>query len=449
MRISIINFLIFAIYFYIQEINASADRKKHFGKCVFIVKDTGSTIINFYKYRNKNYSPRNESFSINICNDTEYTFWENNSKIMRIDSQIQYENKTSNTSIKLAGPFFRLRDVSLKNSSIINKTAGEDIYIYQPQYGDFCNEHKTNNYSTSIIFEPKDIEGENIEILEYPDINNCTPILKVSYNKEYAKDYLLLQKVLNDYYIITGIVFILLGVFLCFFSVKFQAITKIIISIIFGQLIIFNIDLIFINNSTALKDYLFILIILLGLVIATPFVYFTRKLEKLFNIILSFSAGYICGVFIYEIFFFNTNSVLSSSILIDVLIIFTSFFIGLNLIIPSNSIYYPPFIGSYILIRGLSLFIYNIFDNGGFGDLHLLIFLIKLREEDLVEEYFENDYKYFYVYLIFIGLLLIVSEIIIFLKHKIDRALSFSDLDDDDESSSTENFDNLSKLVEK
>jgi hypothetical protein len=144
---------------------------------------------------------------------------------------------------------------------------------------------------------------------------------------------------------------------------------------------------------------------------------------------------------------------LSRGILIDVLLIFTTFFIGLNLIIPRNSIYYPPFIGSYILIRGFSLFIYNITDKGGFGDLHLLIYLIKLQEEDLVEEYFENDYKYFYIYLIFICLLLIGSEVIIFLNNKTDRTISYSDLEDDDTSSSSEqnleSFDNVTKLTEK
>ena len=107
----------------------------------------------------------------------------------------------------------------------------------------------------------------------------------------------------------------------------------------------------------------------------------------------------------------------------------------MNIIIPRNYIYYPPFIGSYLLIRGISLFIYNTTDKGGFGDLNLLIYLIKLQEADLVEELFDNDYKYFYIYLIFIGLILIGSEVLIFLKNKNERELSF-DLEDDETSES-------------
>ena len=91
---------------------------------------------------------------------------------------------------------------------------------------------------------------------------------------------------LNNAYIFTGIVFILLGVFLCFLSFIFQSISKIVISLVFGQLIMFNIAMIFIGNNTKLKEYLFILIIGLGLVISAPFIYFTRKAKSGFKIAL-------------------------------------------------------------------------------------------------------------------------------------------------------------------
>ena len=92
------------------------------------------------------------------------------------------------------------------------------------------------------------------------------------------------------------------------------------------------------------------------MVVSSPFIYFKPKVEKLYSIISAFSAGYVTGIFVYQIFFYKTNSALSQSILIDVIIISTSSFIALNLVIPKNVIYYPPFIGSYILIRGISLF---------------------------------------------------------------------------------------------
>ena len=350
----------------------------------------------------------------------------------------------------MAGPFNKLNESLTKSNFILNKTENEDVYKYTTSYGDFCDnsdDNSTSNYSSYIIFEHKnEIEGDNIEITKFPDNNSCNPILKLSYNKEYATDYLLLQKVLNNCYIFTGLVFIIAGIYLSFLSFKFQAITKIVISIVFGELFMFNIDLIFIGNLTALEDYLFILIMLLGLALGIGLFFLIHSYEKVYFIISSFSAGYVCGIFAYEIFFFKTNSALSRSILIDALLIFTTSFIGWNLIIPRNYIYYPPFVGSYILIRGFSLFIYNISDKGGFGDLHLLLYLIKLQEQDLVYEYLENDYKYFYIYLIFIGLVLIAGEVIIFLKNKNDRELSFSELEDDDVEVS---FISMNKLTEQ
>ena len=450
MKSSLLNFIIYIIFYCIKDIISTSERKPHFGKCVYISKNTGSQIINFNKYKNRDYSPKNESFQFNLCHDTIYTKWENGSKETKVDSQIVYKNDNLNISTRLTGPFHYLKDNSWKNETILLKAEGVEAYTYKAQYGDFCNENKKNNYSTSIIYVHKNIDEEKLEVLEFPDINNCNPILKLSFNKEYATDYLLLQKVLNDLYIPIGIIFILLGIFLCFFSLKFKSITKILISIVFGQLIIFNIALIFIGNYTALKDYLCILIIGLGLIISIPFIYFSRTKEKLYSIILSFSSGYIFGIFVYEILFFNTNSSLSNSILIDVILIFTTLFIGLYLIIKkNNSIYYPPFIGSYILIRGLSLLIYNATDKGGFGDLQLLIYLINLREYDLVYDYFDNDYKYFYIYLIAIGLILIASEVAIFFL-KTESDLEESNIEIDEPAVDMDvSFETMNKLVDK
>ena len=58
--------------------------------------------------------------------------------------------------------------------------------------------------------------------------------------------------------------------------------------------------------------------------------------------------------------------------------------------------------------------------------------MIKLQENDLVEKYFEKDYRHFYIYLIAIGIVLIIGEIIILLKNKNKRVLSFTDLEEDD-----------------
>ena len=426
------SFLIYYILLTSTNINCSSKRKEYYGQCVFILTDTGSEIINFHKYKNKYSSEKN--YSINICNDTLYEINKNGKIEKNIDSQIVYYkdlvNKTN--TIRLAGPFYYFVDNSLSKEFFLNKIDENDTYLYKPQKGDICNNNTREYYFTNVLFIHSNNIKENAAIIEYPNVSECNSTLKINYNREYAIDYLLLQITLNKAYIFTGIVFIILGVFLSFLTFMFPFITKIVISLVFGQLIMFNIAMIFIGNNTSLKEYLFILIIGLGLVVSVPFIYFVRKVDKLYSIISAFSAGYVTGIFIYQIFFYKANSVLSQSILIDVIIISTSSFIALNIIVPRNVIYYPPFIGSYILIRGISLFIYNLSGKGGFGDLHLLIYLIRLQEQDLVQQYYEKDYKHFYIYLIAIGIVLIVGEIIILLKNKNERAISYANLEEDD-----------------
>ena len=79
--------------------------------------------------------------------------------------------------------------------------------------------------------------------------------------------------------------------------------------------------------------------------------------------------------------------------------------------------------------------------------MHLLIYLIQLQEQDLVEEYFQNDYKFFYIYLIFIGIILIASEVLILVKNKDERSLSYSDLEEDD--AVEVNFNSMDNLADK
>ena len=79
----------------------------------------------------------------------------------------------------------------------------------------------------------------------------------------------------------------------------------------------------------------------------------------------------------------------------------------------------------------------------------MLIYLISLREKDLVDTFFENDYKYFYIYLIAIGVILIASEIIIFLK-KTDDDEEESNIDKEEPSVDIGvSFETMNKLVEK
>ena len=413
------------------------ERNNREGKCVYLNTETGSEIINFYKFKNNKYkySPnyiinKNEKdkWFINFCNDTTYkNITEDNNRKEYYNSQIVYTDNEENKFFVFTGGFFKQREEGPRLK--LNKTNKQ--YSYSTNHGDICNKKDNINYKTTIIFEEGNvIDKEYVEIYHLPNKSNCTNNLNVYFDLDYSKDYLILQKVLNDGYIFTSIIFILLGIYLCFLTSINLPLTKVIISLVFGQIIMFTIEILFVGNSSALKGYLYILILIIGLLVGGVIGFLSCIYDKFYLIILSFSSGFVNAIFVFDICFIGSNCTLTPIILIDVILIFTISFIALIRIVPKNYIYYPPVIGSYTLIRGISLIIYNASGKYGYRDLQLLLFLTTLNENDFLDEFLKNDFKYFWVYIIFICLILILSEIIAYL---IDKKMEEKDFYDDEE----------------
>lgn len=448
-------YLLFIISIYLKtfliEIITCKENINHEGKCLYISTKSGSEIINFYKFKNNKHKfniningDETRKWNINLCNDTSYIKYENISgnisEKMVYDSQIVYTDD-GKTNYNLAGAFFFLKN----NKDKIILTKNDSNYIYQPQSGGICNSNINSNYQTLVIFENSKVSDKKYaEIYELPNINDCNPILKVHFDIEYSKDYLILQKILNDGYIFSGILFILLGIYLCFIACKFINLTKIIISNIFGQIIIFSFEILFVGNSSALKGKLYILIIILGIIISCPLAYYSRVSDKLYFFLLAFSSGFVNGVYIFDMCFIGTNCILTPDILIDVILIFTISFISLIHILPKNYFYYPPVIGSYIIIRGISLLIYNINGKYGYIDLQILLYLIRLYENDLVDKYLKNDFKNFWIYVIFNAILLIGSEIFNYFLMQKDKETLIQKEEENDEISENSSIRSIS-----
>ena len=432
--------IIFGFYIYLIYLSHNIHCKKNNNnyednKCVYILTRTGSEIINFHKFTNKyKFSSsininddEKEKWSINLCNDTLYTKLNNSKKTIWYDSQIVYTDKEIN--YRLTGAFLKKNN----HNKTIQLIENNGAYIYETQLGGNCNE--SYYYNTSIIFNNYNVEDkEYAELYDLPKnvTEECNNEIKLYFNLDYAKDYLILQKVLNDGYLIIGIIFIILGIYLCFLSFKILKATKIIICLIFGQIISFCFEIMIIGNSTALKGNIYILIIIIGLIISCPLIYYSLKHDKLYSFVLVFCSGFINGIYVFDMCFIGTNCALTLDILIDVIIIFTISFIVIMRILPKNHIFYPPVIGSYILFRGISLIVYNATGKLGYRDLQLLLYLIKLYENDLVDHYLNNDFKYFWIYIIFIGLFLIFTEIYNYSMNK-KKKNNEEDLIDDNE----------------
>lgn len=411
-----IYFLFTFFYFIINltNIKCKGNKTEYKGTCLYLENDSGSKIIDFHKFKiisKQDYKSffLNESdskhWSINICNDTIYKNNTNNTKY-KYDSQIVWHN--DNEIKRIAGPFYKYTNNFDKN--YISKEDGK--YIYNTQKGDLCN--GDTNYTTTISYNPSNnIANGLFTISNLPEnLDYCENKIEINFNLEKTTDYLILQQLLNDYYGITGFLFILFGIYLCFFSFRYFRTTKIIICLIFGQIILFSIDIAFIGNSTSLKDKLIIVIILIGILIGLVFYYICLYYERLYLYLLAFCSGFVNGIFVFDICFIYSNCILTPAIFVDVILIFIVSFISLVKILPRNNIYYPPVIGSYILMRGISLFTYNLSGKMRFIDLQLFLYLVRRYEDDLISQYLDNDFNYFWIYIILNTFILIMSEII-------------------------------------
>jgi len=427
-------YFLFTLFYFIVNLNniiCKENKTEYKGRCLYLEKDSGSKIIDFHKFTIKN-EKNYESFflnksdsdhwSINLCNDTKYNNTINNS--IKYDSQVVWYGNNKNETIRFTGPFYKITDNSNKN--YISKKDG--IYYYNAQRGDLCE--SDIYYRTTILYNSS-YNGKNdlFVIPELPKDLDCSNNITIYFNIEKTTDYLVLQQILNDYYGITGFFFILFGIYLCFFSFKFFNVTKIIISLIFGQIILFSIDIAFIENSTSLKDKLSILIIIIGLLIGFAFSYFSLKYDRLYLYILAFSSGLVNGIFVFDMCFIFSNCILSQAIFVDVILIFIVSFISLVKILPRNHIYYPPVIGSYIIMRGISLFVYNLSGNMRFIDLQLLLYLVRRYEDDLIDQYLDGDFNYFWIYIILDVFILILSEII---NHFLNKNKNFLEKEKDE-----------------
>ena len=431
---------IFIFFIYISFfVNIDKCGNDFIGKCVYLINDkthsgqTGSEIINFHKYKNGKHSFSKDinntteikKWSINLCNDTIYMI--NDSK--KSDFQIIYQNNEENYGF--AGPFLKVKNDNEK-ISLIKKN--ENQFIYKPQTGGMCDKTQNISYSTYVLFENSSVSiEEEAEIYELPKVDECNTTLKLHFNIEYAKDYLILQKIFNDCFIFSGITFIILGLYLSFLSNKLLSVTKIIISLIAGEIIVFSFEIIVIGNSSLLKDYLYILFIILGIIIGGVFSFLSFTHQKLYLILLSFSAGFINGIFIFDMFFIRTNSMLVPIIFIDTILIFSISFIVLMKIMPKYCFYYPPIIGSFLITRGLSILIYNSSDAKGFFDLQLLLYLMRRYEIDLAQKYLDNEFKYSWIYIILNIVLLIISEILNVFLYKNNENIYKEEEDDNGE----------------
>ena len=257
---------------------------------------------------------------------------------------------------------------------------------------------------------------------------SCLRILPIDVHYESITDQLLIQKFFSDYYIGTGIIFVILGVYLLAFA-KYKKPTKFIISAICGQIVIFTFFVGLIGIHYIYMEWAFLIA---GLALGGFLGYFCLGGMRLYRVVLAVTSGYIFGIMFFDIIFTHLCTRLSQILLFDTIIIFISLFILIICLQHSFHYFYDSIIGGYLFVRGFCLLIKDAGKYARYRELNLLLYIIGKNEIELAEYYYENSWPIYYVYLII--MFLIIGGSIVFYYFKLYKKDDEDKIESDEQS---------------
>jgi hypothetical protein len=311
---------------------------------------------------------------------------------------------------RIAGPYF--------NEVNFLTQKDNETFLYRTT-GDYCKtvDNKDYNYTTTYQFMHKKIEVSAVSYLnlDKPDPymrDSCERTLEIYTDFDKHREYLLIQKYFDTYYIPTGIVFILMGGFLLFFA-KFKNTTKFIISVIFGELFTFTLGVAIIGTDLKYLEWAFFAA---GIAIGACIGYFTLGSNRFYRVILAITAGFIFGLIIFDVLFTHLVSRYSIIFLIDTLIIFIALSILVICLQQSFHYFYDSIVGSYIFIRGLCTLMHKAGKYARYRELQLMLYCVKRYEMELAKYFYKEKWPIYYVYTILMFLVMGGSIVFYYFK---------------------------------
>ena len=292
---------------------------------------------------------------------------------------------------------------------------GENSFKYVSE-GDTC--YNDLKYTITYLFQNAEnadkgeVKYDTIPTPHHEMQDGCKLTLNIYINFDHIKDELLIQKFYSDYYIFTGIVFFITGIYLLIFA-KYKKITKFVICIIYGEIFTFVIGVGLVGIHYKLMEWAFFIS---GLGIGGFLGYFCLGGNKLYRVILSLTAGFIFGLIIFDILFTHLCSRLSQVLLFDTLLIFMALFALVIQLQHSLHYFYDSIIGGYLFMRGFCLLIQKAGKFARYRELNILLYLLNRYEVELAKYYYKEKWPIYYVYTILMILIMAGSIVYYFFK---------------------------------
>lgn len=245
----------------------------------------------------------------------------------------------------------------------------------------------------------------NYFISNFPNPKDSFTNMTVQVNFDGITRHLLIQRVFNNYYIITGIIFLIIGIILCFFG-TFDVLPVISVCMIFGQIISFFVFEIIIGINKKWFEFLYIAI---GILIGGLSIFLSAKNHNIFKSILGITSGIIFGIYIAEIFIFSSSFILIYSVFLDTLLISIVSFLIIVRIIKKYYTFLYSLIGGYILVRGLSILLFKWLR---YRELQIILYFIDRNEWEYIINNSKDDlWNSYYIYDILILVFIVISMI--------------------------------------
>lgn len=245
----------------------------------------------------------------------------------------------------------------------------------------------------------------NYFISNFPNPEDSFTNMTVQVNFDGITRHLLIQRVFNNYYIITGIIFLIIGIILCFFG-TFDVLPIISVCMIFGQMISFFVFEIIIGINKKWFEFLYIAI---GILIGGLSIFLSAKNHNIFKSILGITSGIIFGIYIAEIFIFSSSFILIYSVFLDTLLISIVSFLIIVRIIKKYYTFLYSLIGGYILVRGLSILLFKWLR---YRELQIILYFIDRNEWEYIINNSKDDlWNSYYIYDILILVFIVISMI--------------------------------------
>lgn len=340
-------------------------------KCLF------SKNYNFYslqslqnKEKDYEYKQPNSSYTFfyNFCQNTK-----------TVDTSTIVRKNEDGKMVKLAGSIDGEGEDKNQWMEMGDSEKKEGISISLTK-GDTCLENPESKYSTSIIVH---CDSEVDEIGDLKIIQGNFPCVytmefKSRYGCPLGSSYLLI-KLLEDYKYIFMVVMLILGIFLCFFGLRYISPTIIVLCGIVGCYLLTALILSLFPDFISSETWLFVCLLvccILGCIIG----YFTKDQVNFYVILCGAFLGYSVATFFYQIVqtYVSWDPQILFYVCIGICVVAggaIGYFLTDTILILSLSVF-----GGYLVMRAVSLVAGNYLDEG------MTIDLIKNQEWEQLKE---------------------------------------------------------------